>query len=153
MPTAYLSIGSNIGDKIFNCEQAVERLRAMAGIKVRERSDLYLTQPVGGPVQDDYINGVLKIDTDIPPEKLLDTIKDIEKDMGRTHAHRNYPRLIDIDILTYDDVVLKDRKLVIPHPRMHERYFVLHGLIQVAPDMEHPVQKKTISELYNEVKG
>ena len=150
MAIAYLGIGSNIGNKRSNCNEALSRLQAAEGIRIIASSSLYETRPVGGPPQENYLNGVLKIETKIPPEKFFDTLKDIEKGMGRVRAAgRDHPRVIDIDILLYDNAILKTDKLIIPHPRMHERYFVLRGLAEIAPGLAHPVLGKTVEELYN----
>ncbi|MFH1552319.1 MAG: 2-amino-4-hydroxy-6-hydroxymethyldihydropteridine diphosphokinase [Candidatus Omnitrophota bacterium] len=152
MSIAYLSLGSNIGKKEANCEEAVRRLQATDGIEIKKRSQVYLTSPIGGPPQTDYLNGVLKIDTVLPPENLLEILKGVEKDMGRkTPAGRDYPRVIDIDILLYDDIVVETDALTIPHLRMHERYFVLRGLCEIDSDLMHPVLGKTVEELYEKV--
>ncbi|NQT33081.1 MAG: 2-amino-4-hydroxy-6-hydroxymethyldihydropteridine diphosphokinase [Candidatus Omnitrophica bacterium] len=148
MAIAYLSIGSNVGDKLYNCNEAIRRLQEVEGAEVLARSVLYLTKPAGGPRQEDYLNGVLKIETENPPKRLLRDVKAIENDMGRKPAPRNYPRIIDIDILLYDDLVLKTREFTIPHPRMHERKFILKGFNEIAPEEVHPVTGKTVGRMY-----
>ncbi|MFH1798953.1 MAG: 2-amino-4-hydroxy-6-hydroxymethyldihydropteridine diphosphokinase [Candidatus Omnitrophota bacterium] len=135
MAIAYIGIGSNIGDKRVNCENAILKLESLGGIKILKCSTLYPTKPVGGPKQEDYINGVVKLETEMPPLELLEAVKRIEKDMGREPSRRNYPRIIDLDILLYDEVILRGEKLTIPHPRMRERDFVLKGLREIAPDI------------------
>jgi dihydroneopterin aldolase/2-amino-4-hydroxy-6-hydroxymethyldihydropteridine diphosphokinase len=112
-----------------------------------------LTKPAGGPPQDDYLNGVLSIKTGLAPEELLCILKVIERDMGRKTAYRDHPRVIDLDILLYDDAVIRTETLIVPHPRMHERRFVLKGLTELAPDLMHPVMGKTVGEMYEELTG
>ena len=154
MSVAYLGVGSNIGDKESNCNEAVRRLQTAEGIRIIARSRFYRTRSVGGPPQENYLNGVLKVETEIPPENFLGVLKDIERDMGReTTGARNHPRVIDIDILLYGGLVTKTGRLDIPHPRMHERYFVLRGLAEIAPEVMHPALGKTVAELYGELKG
>ena len=152
MAIVYLGIGSNIGNRKENCENAIGRLEKTDDLKVSTRSSFYETLPVGGPPQEDYLNGVLKAETMIPPERLLDVLKNIERQMGRKiTGRRNFPRIIDIDILLYDDIVLNTGKFIIPHPRMHERYFVLKGLVEIAPEVKHPVLGETVGELYRKL--
>jgi len=151
MATVYLGIGSNIGNKEANCEEAICRLSGIAGIQVIARSGFYLTKPAGDVPQEDFLNGAVKIDTTLLPEDCLRLFKDIEKDMGREETGRNHPRIMDIDILLYDDMILKKDNLMIPHPRMHERYFVLRGLAEIAPGIVHPVFGKTMREMYETV--
>jgi 2-amino-4-hydroxy-6-hydroxymethyldihydropteridine diphosphokinase len=147
MMQAYIGIGTNIGDKKENCNKAIRGLNDTEGIEVIKVSALYITDPVGGPTQEDYLNGVLQIDTIFSPGELLINLKRIENEMGRDETPRNYPRIIDLDILTYGDTVLKEKDLVIPHPRMHERTFVLQGFNEIGPDVVHPVLGKTIESL------
>ncbi|MBF0494460.1 MAG: 2-amino-4-hydroxy-6-hydroxymethyldihydropteridine diphosphokinase [Candidatus Omnitrophica bacterium] len=149
MPQIFLALGSNVGKKKANLEQALRLLvrhKVIANIK---RSTFYTTKPVGGPPQDDYLNGVIKAKTTLSPLKLLKALKNIEIEMGRKKAGKNYPRVIDIDILLYDNRVMRTKKLTIPHPRMHKRVFVLKGLAEIAPAIMHPVIGKTMSELLN----
>lgn len=150
MATAYLGIGSNLGDRTAACEEAVNSIGRMPGIELRARSSLYETSPVGGPAQGNYINGVVAIGTEIAPLGLLNVLKSIEKKMGRESApERDHPRVIDIDILLYGDLVLESPELTVPHPRMHTRCFVLKGLYEIDPSLEHPVTGETIRELWN----
>jgi 2-amino-4-hydroxy-6-hydroxymethyldihydropteridine diphosphokinase len=144
----YIGIGSNIGDKQKNLEDAAMRLASEEGVELVERSSFYETSPVGGPPQENYFNGVLAIETGLPPQNLLPLLEKIEKDMGRVRAGRNEPRVIDLDILLCDKMVLKEKEIEVPHPRMHERSFVLKGLAEIAPDAVHPVLNKTVKELY-----
>ncbi len=150
MAIVYLGIGSNIGNKEHNCEEAIKRLKNNS-IKIAERSSLYETKPVGGPPQENYLNGVVKIETELSPEHLMGSLKEIEKYMGRVSSERNHPRVIDLDILFYDDLVVSEENLVIPHPGMQDRCFVLRGLAEIAPEVAHPVLGKTVRELYETV--
>ncbi|MBF0252364.1 MAG: 2-amino-4-hydroxy-6-hydroxymethyldihydropteridine diphosphokinase [Candidatus Omnitrophica bacterium] len=155
LKTIYLGLGSNIGDKQANCSEAIQRIESINGIKLLRKSSFYITKPVGGPKQDDYLNGVLEIqinDEDINFQ-LLEKFKEIERCMGRSDGERNSPRIIDIDILLADDLVINEEDMQIPHPRMHERYFVLKGLKELAPGAVHPIFKKTIQELYADTKN
>jgi 2-amino-4-hydroxy-6-hydroxymethyldihydropteridine diphosphokinase len=149
MKKVYLCLGSNVGDRAENCEEAMRQLQSAGEIVITARSEFYVTAPVGGPPQEDYINGVVEVETDMRPEWLLETIKDIERDMGREPSEeKDLPRVIDIDILLYDDVVIVSDELTIPHPRMHERYFVLRGLAEIAPGVVHPLLNRTAEELF-----
>ena len=152
MATVYLGIGSNIGNREENCAEAARRLNSVGELSVEKSSSLYETKPVGGPEQRDFINGVLEVETDIPSGKFLDTIKAVEKTMGREPAGKDHPRIIDIDILLYGSEVVETDELVIPHPRMHTRHFVLKGLAEIAPEVVHPVLQKTVRELQDGLK-
>ncbi|MGB2600114.1 MAG: 2-amino-4-hydroxy-6-hydroxymethyldihydropteridine diphosphokinase [Candidatus Omnitrophota bacterium] len=147
MHKAYIGIGSNIGDRRENLEEAVSRLGLEKGIKVTARSSFYETRPAGGPPQENYLNGAVEIETSLSPENCLKLLKRTEEAMGRVPADRNHPRVIDLDILLYDDVVIRNEEIEIPHPRMHERHFVLKGFAEIAPETVHPVLGKTIKEL------
>ncbi|MFQ5953159.1 MAG: 2-amino-4-hydroxy-6-hydroxymethyldihydropteridine diphosphokinase [Candidatus Omnitrophota bacterium] len=149
MATVYLGIGSNVGNKEANFKEAISRLEASGKVEIVAQSAFYQTTPEGGPPQEDYLNGVLKIKTELSPGDCLKLLKRVEKDMGRLPSDRNYPRVIDLDILLYDDLVIGTEDLEIPHPRMHERHFVLKGLVEIAPGFVHPVLKKTVEELWN----
>jgi len=149
MAIVFLGIGSNIGDKKKNCEKAIDHLNKAEGIEVISRSSLYPTRPVGGPPQEDYLNGVVEIRTTLDPLKCLRAVKKIERELGREPAGKDHPRVIDIDILLFDGMVMDTDDLIIPHPRMHERAFVLRGLAEIAPDVVHPVIRKTARELYS----
>lgn len=142
-----------MGDRRANCEEAIDRLGRADGIDVAAVSSLYETVPEGGPPQRDYLNGVAGVYTALPPRDLLEKVLDIEKAMGRkARKGRDLPRIIDLDILLYGDLVTGEADLVIPHPRMHRRSFVLRGLAEIAPDVIHPVSGKSVSELYEGVK-
>ncbi|MFH1664743.1 MAG: 2-amino-4-hydroxy-6-hydroxymethyldihydropteridine diphosphokinase [Candidatus Omnitrophota bacterium] len=151
MVTAYLGIGSNIGDRDENFRAALRHLESTGRIKIKKSSRFYHTKPVGGPPQKDYLNGVLEVETDFSPFEFLGALKEIEAKMGREPFARDHPRIIDMDILLYNGLVLEYKSLVIPHPRMHLRYFVLKGLAEIAPEAVHPVSGRTVKELYCEV--
>lgn len=152
MSKVYLGIGSNLGDREANCREAIESLESVKELKIRTTSSIYETDPVGGPPQNKYLNAVLEIETELSPENLLDILKGIELEMGRESSpKKDFPRIIDLDILTYGDEVIKTEELTVPHPRMHERSFVLKGLSEIAPEEVHPVFGKTVRELYKEL--
>ncbi|MCX5716228.1 MAG: 2-amino-4-hydroxy-6-hydroxymethyldihydropteridine diphosphokinase [Candidatus Omnitrophica bacterium] len=153
MVTAYIAFGSNLGDRNKNIEKAIEYLKELTGVTVQKVSSVYETDPVGGPVQGKFLNGALEIETALLPDELLDRLKGIESRLGRTPQEENSPRPIDLDIIFYGDVVISGGRIKIPHPRMHEREFVLKGLIEIAPDFMHPRLNKTVRQLYDELKG
>jgi len=148
MAIVYLGLGSNLGDKESNINKAIDCIKGLKNTVLLKKSFFYVTNAVGGPEQDDFLNGVIKVQTDISPNDCLKAFKEIEKMLGRKDRALNYPREIDIDILFYDDRILESDNLVIPHPRLHERDFVLRGLNEVAPDLVHPLLGKTVRELY-----
>jgi 2-amino-4-hydroxy-6-hydroxymethyldihydropteridine diphosphokinase len=152
MATVYIGIGSNIGDRERNFEEALRKLVSIVNLKISDRSRWYSSKPAGGPPQEDYLNGVLRIETDMSPESFLSELKKIENDMGRMPSGRNHPRVIDLDILLYNDRIVRTKELTVPHPKMHERSFVLKGLAELAPDLMHPVTGKTVGELYRTVR-
>jgi len=142
----YLSLGTNIGDRWKNLKTAVELLQK-AKVKVINSSAVYETSPVGGGVQDNFYNMCLEIETDLVPELLLDTLKRIETEMGRTKGERNGPRIIDIDLLFYDNIIIIRAELMLPHPRLWERRFVLEPLAEIAGAFRHPVLNKTVKAM------
>ncbi|MFH1791508.1 MAG: 2-amino-4-hydroxy-6-hydroxymethyldihydropteridine diphosphokinase [Candidatus Omnitrophota bacterium] len=136
MAKVYIGIGSNLGQRNENIEFAIRELEKTGVIRVRKTSSIYETEPVGGPPQGRFLNGVMEIDTDLPPTMLLERLQDIESRMGRVRQEVDGPRIIDLDILLYDDQVFETPELTIPHPRMSRREFVLKGLREIAPDIE-----------------
>jgi 2-amino-4-hydroxy-6-hydroxymethyldihydropteridine diphosphokinase len=141
----YLALGTNLGDRLTNLRAAIEALPSE--IKVMAESKVYETPPWGYENQPTFLNMAVKCETDLEPESLLKRLKQLEVQLGREQSFHWGPRLIDIDILFYDDLILKSESLIIPHPRLHERAFVLVPLADIAPDFIHPVLKKTIREL------
>ncbi len=146
--TVYIGIGSNLGNREENCLKAI-RLLEERGIKVLKRSSLYETEPWGVKEQPMFINMVVEAETEYTPSELLGVLKSIERSMGRTETKRWGPRLIDLDILFYNNLILDTPELKIPHPRIQERLFVLKPLTEIAPQLEHPVLKKKIKDLLN----
>ncbi len=149
--TAYIGIGSNLGSPRENCERSIVLLGAHPKIEVTARSSFYKTEPVGSRDQDWFLNVAIQIATDLEPLALLDALLSIESSMGRIRAEKWGPRIIDLDILLYEDSVIKSDRLKIPHPEMTQRGFVLAPLAQLAPNLIHPMAKKTIRQLLSEL--
>lgn len=146
--TAYIGLGSNLGDRRSSIEAAVERLRATEGIEEVLLSSLYETEPVGGPSgQGPYLNAAGRVRTMLRPHELLAVLLRIERELGRKRRERWGPRTIDLDLLLYEDQILDTPSLTLPHPRMHEREFVLGPLAEIAPDAMHPTMRLTIAEM------
>jgi len=144
---AYIGIGSNIGDKIHQCEKAILEILKIDRHKLLAKSSFYKTKPIGYTDQDWFVNGVIKIETDLEPADLLRALKDIESHLGRRETFRWGPREIDLDILFFDDKELHFGELQIPHPHLHERQFVLIPIIEIDRNFLHPILKKTLGEL------
>jgi 2-amino-4-hydroxy-6-hydroxymethyldihydropteridine diphosphokinase len=148
----YLSIGSNLGDRYTNCLKGIHLVGETEAICILERSPFYITKPVDYLEQDWFINGVVKIKTTLDPLPLLQVLQKIEKKTGRkSDGIRFGPRILDMDILLYDDSVMNHAELVIPHPRMHKRCFVLKPLCDIDPGIVHPVLRKTVQSLYSNI--
>ncbi len=134
MSRCFIGVGSNLGNREENIKNAKSLLNKTK-IKILKESSLIETRPVGGPKQGKFLNGVLEIETKLSPDKLLQTLKTIERKLARIKTVKNGPRTIDLDILLYEDKVIKTSKLIIPHPRMHERSFVIKPLKEIAPEI------------------
>lgn len=145
---AYVALGSNLGDRARQLADAVAALAAMEGVIVRRQASVYETAPVGGPAgQGAYLNSVAEVETTLTARQLLDRLLAIETSQGRVRGEKDGPRTLDLDLLLYDNVVLDDAHLVIPHPRLHERLFVLDPLAEIAPGVKHPRLNKSIADL------
>lgn len=147
MSIVFIGLGSNMGDKTANMEKAVLELGKVPGNKVLAVSSFYKTEPVGGIEQNWFVNAVAELETTLSPRELLNTLLDIEKSLGRIRGVKWGPRVIDLDILLYDNLVMDEEGLSIPHPYLHERGFVLVPLVEIAPKVMHPKFKKYMSEL------
>ena len=149
---AYIGIGSNLGDRIAHCEKAISEILNIDCHRLLLRSSLFNTRPIGYTAQDWFVNGVIKIETDLEPIDLFRTLKAIEIRLGREETFRGGPRVIDLDLLLFDDQRIETEELQIPHPRLHERQFVLIPLSEIDQNLTHPVLKKTVEELLEEIK-
>ena len=145
----FIALGSNLGDRSANLQAALRQIQPE--VVPVECSPVYETPPWGYETQPSFLNQVIRAETELGPQALLAHLKKVETDLGRTETFRYGPRLIDLDILFYDDLVLELPPLVIPHPRLHERAFVLVPLMDVAPDLIHPIFQRRVSDLLTEV--
>lgn len=146
MSIAYIALGSNLGDKEANLRQALKML-LVKGLQIRSVSSFFKTEPYGVIDQPEFINAVACVKTDLAPEKLLKLLLDTELEMGRVRLRHWGERNIDLDLLLYDDLIYYSEKLVLPHPDMQNRLFVLQPLSEIAADKIHPVYKKSIQNL------
>lgn len=152
MARAYIGIGSNIGDRIGYVQQAHKLLNDTKGIAVVTSSSLYETEPYGYKNQSWFVNAVLEIETELEPLELLRECQRIEKQLGRVRhpeAPQWGPRTIDLDILFYNDLIVSSDELQIPHSRVHQRAYALVPLLELAPDLIHPVIKETLIEIHS----
>jgi 2-amino-4-hydroxy-6-hydroxymethyldihydropteridine diphosphokinase len=144
--TVYLSLGSNLGDRHAQIEDALARLEAER-VRIVKRSPLYETEPVDVTDQPWFLNCAVEAQTDLAPRELLEAIYRVEQQLGRERAIARGPRTIDIDVLLYDAITLHTPQLEIPHPRMAQRRFVLVPLAEIAPSLLHPTSQRTIADL------
>jgi 2-amino-4-hydroxy-6-hydroxymethyldihydropteridine diphosphokinase len=144
---AYIGFGANLGDRLGTCRKALAALAALPGSRLGRTSSLYETEPLGLRDQPPFINGVALLETEGDARWLLGQLLAIEADLGRVRCTRWGPRTIDLDLLLFDDEIIASVALTVPHPRLHERRFVLQPLHEIAPDLRHPVLGKTMGEL------
>jgi 2-amino-4-hydroxy-6-hydroxymethyldihydropteridine diphosphokinase len=152
MERIFLGLGGNVGNVAMAFDNAIENIETEIG-KVINKSKRYKTEPWGIKAQENFLNMVLEIETELTPDEILSQIIDIEKKMGRYRDKENQfgPRTIDIDILFYGGKIIRNNKLIIPHPRLHLRNFVLTPLKDIAPDLVHPVLRKKIKTLFKQL--
>jgi len=147
----FLGLGSNLGNRRENIFKAMALLMNTQDLKILESSAIIETAPYGRIDQPDFLNSVIKIETKLGPRNLLSRCLEIEKEMKRVRTEKWEPRIIDIDILLCEDLIIDEKNLCIPHQDLHNRLFVLKPLCQIAAELEHPVLKRTIKELLSEL--
>ncbi len=135
---SFIALGANLGDPLAQILRAIEELARLPATRLRGRSSLYRSRPVGGPAQPDYVNAVARLSTRLPPRELLRHCLAIEARHGRRRNGKNTPRTLDLDLLLYDGLIMQVPGLTLPHPRLHERGFVLQPLAEIAPDVIIP---------------
>ena len=149
---AYISVGSNMGDRLSNCQKGITGLTDSGIATLLAQSEFYMTEPVDYQDQDWFVNAVIKIETSLDPPELLKSLKSIEQDAGRQDGGVRFgPRVLDMDIILYDDIILSTPGLAVPHPRMHQRRFVLEPLCDIDPKMIHPILKKDMRYLADQL--
>lgn len=145
---AYISVGANMGNRLQNCRQGITALTRSGNSRIIAQSRIYTTEPVDYEDQDWFINMVVKLKTRFDPFQLLDHIETVQRAAGRKRDVIRYgPRLLDLDIILFDDCIIDTERLVVPHPRMHRRRFVLRPICDIDPTIIHPVLKKNMQSL------
>ena len=148
---AYIGIGTNLGDRLANIKRAIEYFKAEEEINAIVLSNLYETEPVGYRDQPEFINGVIELKTSFSLQNLFIFLKNVEKKMGRIKTFKYGPRIIDLDILFYDDVIYSDLDIIVPHPHLKNRAFVLYPLAELCENYIHPLYFKSIANLKNDL--
>jgi 2-amino-4-hydroxy-6-hydroxymethyldihydropteridine diphosphokinase len=150
MATAFIGFGSNVGDRLDLCDRAMTLLSLLPHSRLDAVSSLYETEPVhdqAHPGPNWFLNGVARLETDITPNSLLEVCREIERALGRDENDRKGPRTMDLDLLFYDDRVIDEPGITVPHPRLHQRRFVLVPMAELAPHWHHPVLNRTVDQL------
>lgn len=145
MAETYIGLGSNLGDRLQQLCRALDRLASSCTVK--KVSSLYETEPLDGAGPGKFLNAVVLIETSLPPRELLGLLHEIEDESGRVRPSRNEPRTLDLDILFYDQWIVREQDLVIPHPRLQQRRFVLAPLAELSPSLQHPILGVAVGEL------
>lgn len=152
--TAYIALGSNLGDRLSYLRAAAQTLAAQPGITITGKSRVYETVPVGDQAGPElFLNAVLRLETSLAPRALLDLMLEIERRQGRERATHWGPRTLDLDLLLYEAEIIREPELIVPHPRLTERVFVLAPLAELAPDLQAPGQENSVAELLKRLDG
>lgn len=151
MKTAYIGVGSNLGESVDNCKRAIDLMDRITDSSVTAGAGYYLSEPVGAGGQDWYINTAVSLSTGLDPQDLLKKLLEIELYLGRVRLKKWEARTIDLDLLIFGPDIIKSHDLIVPHPLMHKRKFVLKPMIDLAPGLKHPVLNKTMSELLDDL--
>lgn len=151
LKTAYIGVGSNLGEPLSNCRGAIQLLDGLEGCSVSKTSRFYRTEPVGGSPQGWYVNAVVRMETTLGPRELLRALLSVESAMGRIRREKWGPRIIDLDLLLYGEEVIREEGLTVPHPFMHERRFVLLPMMDLDPQGIHPILGKSMAQMAAEL--
>ncbi len=152
MSRVFIGLGSNEGNRLQAISRAIRLLSALPGTRLVQMATIRETEPVGGPPQGPYLNTAVELDTVIAPRQLLDALHDIERRLGRQHSTQRWgPRSIDLDLLFYNEQIIKESGLCVPHPRLHERVFVLEPLVQLDSHLIHPVLQRSVAALFEQL--